>query len=60
MSGLQLRDCLHRRMRFFGLAANLHVLLLVDQHSQPLAHQRMIIDDQNGFLAGLQRSLQEW
>ena len=50
---MQLRDCLHCRLRFLSFAADLHVLLLVDQERKPLAHQGMVIDHQNGFLAGL-------
>ena len=56
MSGLQLRDGMQGSLRVLGFAANLHILLLIDQERQPLAHQGMIVDNQDGFLAGLRRS----
>ena len=53
--GTLLCDGLHRGLRLFGLAANLHILLLIDQQSEPLAHERMIVHHQNRLLGGLLR-----
>ena len=52
MSGLLLRDRLHRRLRLLGLAANLHILLLVDEQRESLAQKRMIVDDKHRLLGG--------
>ena len=53
MSGCICAIALHGRLRFFGFAANLHVLLLIDQQRQPLAHEGMIVDNQDGLFGGL-------
>ena len=58
MSGLQLRNGLHGGLRLFSLAAHLHILLLVDQQRESLAHEGMIVDDQNGLLGGLRGLVQ--
>ena len=60
MSGLLLRDRLHRRVRLFGLAANLHVLLLIDQQRQPLTQQWVIVDDEDFLLRALRSLCREW
>ena len=51
MSGSALGDGLHCSVRFFGFAANLHVLLLIDQKGESLTQKRMIVDDEDIFLA---------
>ena len=53
-----LGDGLHGGLRLFGLAADLHILLLVDQQRESLAHEWMIVDDKNRLLGSLCWSLQ--
>ena len=60
MSGFFSAIALHGRLRFFGLAANLHILLLVDQHGKPLPEQRMIVNHKNRFPGFLCRLLRVW
>ena len=56
MSGLRPGDGLHRGLRLLGLAANLHILLLINQQSESLAHEWMIVDDKNRLLGSLRGS----
>ena len=58
MSGSQLRDRLHGGLRLFGFAADLHILLLIDQQREPLAHQGMVVDNEDGFFTGLRGTFQ--
>ena len=51
--GMQVSDCLHRSLRLFCLAANLHVLLLIDEERESLAHEWVIVDNKNGLLCSL-------
>ena len=58
MSGRFCAMALHGGVCFFRLAADLHVLLLVDQQRQPLPQQRMIVHDQDRLLRRCARSVQ--
>jgi hypothetical protein len=48
---------MHGGLSFFGLAANLEVVLLIDEKCEPLSHEWMIVDNEDGLFGSLHRSV---
>ena len=50
MSGLEAADACMRRVRLFGLAADHQIGFLIDQQRQTLAHDGMIVNQEDTLL----------